>query len=148
MLPLEMSKRMGGQALPLVAAGLIGLMCLIVYKPLPPPVYQQVQWVDAQLAPRGLTIGLADYNYARQLSVLSGGSLQVAPAIAVSGRLEPYLWMVDRRVFSAVHTVQFVLAGGLDPQAIRASLGQPAEILNGNGVSLWIYAKPAGPKTS
>ncbi|HTB22949.1 MAG TPA: hypothetical protein VK914_09605 [bacterium] len=140
LLPLELSRMLEGKPLPLLAAGLFGLLYLDSLRPLALPVLGRVQWVQAQLAPRGLKSGLADYDSARQLNVLSEGDLQVAPATVVSGRLQPYVWMVDRGVFSSGTKVQFVVPGGLDPQAIRTTLGSPSQVLRGPGTELWLYS--------
>jgi hypothetical protein len=85
---------------------------------------------------------LADYEHARPLSLLSRQGLFLSPAVAQGRILRPYLWIVDRRIFSSGSKAQFVVLNGLDAGTVRAALGKPFAELDGAGLSVWIYARP------
>jgi hypothetical protein len=145
-LPLACSLRLDGHALPLAAAGLVGLLSLAYLQSpaeaSPKQALIQAQWLDSQTGALGLTQGLADYPHARPLRLLSQEGLFLSPVATDGGALKPYAWIVDRRIFTHGRTVQFVVLNGLDPAAVRVALGPPFKELDSAGLSVWIYSKP------
>lgn len=144
LVPLLFSLRLEGSPLPLVAAALLGLLCLGRAQPSPaePMGVAQAQWLDSRLGPLGLRQGLADYDHARPLSLLSRQGLVLAQVTTQGRTLRPYLWIVDRRIFSSGSKAQFVVLNGLDAETVRAALGKPVTELDGAGLAVWIYARP------
>ncbi len=141
-LPLALGRR-PGVAPALALAGALGAAWMVPRRPpAEEPALLQARWLGAQLAARGLDAGVADYWHARPLRLLVGGDPALAPAITVGGRLEPFPVSTDRRIFARVPRAQFVVLEGLDPAAVRATLGPPREALRGPGLTLWIYAGP------
>jgi hypothetical protein len=148
-LPLMLGRRLDGRPLALLVCGLLGVLWLGYLPPAgpEPPELAQAHWLDQVLAPRVLDSGLADYAHARPLRMLSARDLALAPVVTEGGGLTPYLWSVDRKIFAWSSRPQFVVLDGLDPAALRANLGPPAEVLSGAGMTVWIYARAAPGRT-
>jgi hypothetical protein len=123
---------------------LLGLLWLA--RPIPaetPLELRQAAWMDQMAEQRGLSYGIADYFHSRPLRLFSHRSLQVLPMLTPNaGLLIPHLWVVDRRLFPDDRLQakpQFAVMNGLDPLAVRANLGQPKEVLQNEGLELWLF---------
>jgi hypothetical protein len=140
LLPLLASFALDGQAMPLLACALVGVMEWTGPGPsVPvPDVAAQASWLDAQMAARGLRFGVADYWHARPLTLFSHQGLELAPCIDVGGGLKPYDWIVDRRVFGHRGNEGFVVLNGLDPVSVQKALGAPLAVLSGAGLTVWV----------
>lgn len=147
-LPLACSRLMNGRPLPLAAAALWGMVGLSYFQTPAsgPEGLLQARWLDAQMGARGLNQGLADYWHARPLRLLSDSGLVLRPVTTEGGALSPYAVSVDRRSFEGAGRVQFVVLNGLDPAALRLDLGPPREELDGQGLTVWIYARREVPE--
>ncbi len=91
---------------------------------------RQAAWIDQLSAQYGLTQGWSDYFRSRPLRLLSQRHLQVLPMIsAAPDHLDPYLWVVDRRLFPdklVLPRPQFVVINGLDPAVVSKAF-RPGE---------------------
>ena len=106
---------------------------------------RQAAWLDQALGSRGLQYGWADYWHARPLRLFSRQGTVAAPMDTPSkDQVEPYFWIGDRFLFvrgDALTRPQFVVLQGLDADAVRAKRGQPKEVLQGEGLTVWVYDK-------
>lgn len=112
--------------------------------PLPVPEPQrQAAWLDQALGTRGLRYGWADYWHARPLRLFSRqGTVAVPMSTPTKDSVEPYFWIGDRFLFlqgDALTRPQYVVLQGLDADAIKAKKGKPKEVLQGEGLTLWVY---------
>lgn len=130
----------------MLAPALLGLLWLAPKagsgQPWVPIELRQSAWMEQMTEQRGLSYGISDYFHSRPLRLFSQRSLQVLPMLSQGSQLVPHLWVVDRRLFPEGQLQakpQFAIVNGLDPQSVRASLGQPKEVLQGEGLELWIY---------
>ncbi len=127
----------------LLAPALLGLLFLAAPGPAQAPEeLRQAAWMDQMAEQRGLSYGVSDYFHSRPLRLFSQRGLQVLPMISVGPALEPHLWVVDRRLFPDGRLQarpQFAVLNGLDPQSGRAAYGAPKEVLQGEGLELWIF---------
>lgn len=130
----------------MLAPALLGLLWLA--PPAASPVaaeLRQSAWMDQMAEQRGLSYGVSDYFHSRPLRLFSAHGLQVLPMVSQGTRLFPHLWVVDRRLFpdgQLQSQPQFAIVNGLDPGSVRATLGSPREVLQGEGLELWIYREP------
>jgi hypothetical protein len=133
--------------LSLLVPALLGLLWLAPgHAPaLEPLELRQAAWLDAAMAQRGLSEGWSDYFRSRPLRLFSQRGLQVLPMISQApDRVDPYLWVVDRRLFpegQILSRPQFVVINGLDPGAVEARLGPPREKLQGEDLEVWVYGR-------
>jgi hypothetical protein len=146
--PAAFSRRVHGKwPLAVVAAlGLVGFVSL-AESGTASDVQKQARWLDARLGPTGLKLGVADYWHARPLRMLNRSGMVLAPVETGAGRFEPFLVSVDRNLFGQVDRVEFVVLNGLEPSVVSAKLGPPSEIIQGEGLTVWIYGRAKGVKT-
>jgi len=140
-LPLLASLRLQGHPLPLLGGALLGLLWLGFFQPPPavPEALRQAQWMDGVMASKGVNRGFSDYWHARPLRLLSGRGLELMPVITMGKGLQYYTWSADRRAFGDQRRPAFVILDGLDSAQVRATLGAPAGLLLGEGLTVWLY---------
>jgi hypothetical protein len=142
LVPLLCSLRWQGNPLPLLVCALTGLLWL-GFAQAPPAQAQaalQAQWMDQTFASKGLDRGFADYGHARPLSLLSGLGLALTPVATMGRGLQLYTWSTDRARFGPLQRrPAFVVLNGLDADQVRATLGPPAGLLLGEGLTVWLY---------
>jgi hypothetical protein len=140
LLPLAWSLRIQGQALPLVAACLVGVLLLgFGVKAGRLPEEAQAQWLSDQARIYGLKRGVADYARARPLGLLNNGGLELSPVKVVGGGLESDIRVGDRSRPALNPRPDCAVAEGLDPAAMQAALGAPIRKIQGPGLTLWVF---------
>ncbi len=128
----------------LLGPALLGLLWLArPFNGEAPLELRQAAWMDQMAEQRGLSYGASDYFHSRPLRLFSRRSLMVVPVLTpASDVMVPHLWVVDRRVFPQDQLQarpQFVVMNDLDPAAVSAALGKPKEVLQSEGLELWVY---------
>lgn len=95
----------------------------------PPPTAS----LQHYLAARKLTDGLGDYWQASLITAATHGQIRVRAIVAQKGQVEGYLWLADRRWYTAPgRPARFVVVdtkmpGALDKASLIKALGKPAE---------------------
>jgi len=111
---------------------------------------RQAAWLDQALSTRGLKYGWADYWHARPLRLFSRQGVVALPMATYTKELvEPFFWIGDRYLFlqgGALMRPQFVVLNGLEEAAVRAKRGKPMEVLQGEGLRVWIYPSNKEPR--
>jgi hypothetical protein len=149
LLPVLLAERSEAWEKPALLLPLLGALLLLGAEksaaiPAAPLELQRAAALDAELGPRGLRYGWADYWQARPARLLSGQGLLLAPVIG--DKLDPYLWIGERGLFmqgDVLNKPQFAVSNGLDPAALQARLGTPPEIVTVQDLTVWIYVKGA-----
>jgi hypothetical protein len=121
-----------------------GLLILNAAKPPVPPVAAQAAWLDAQLQARSLRYGWASPALARPLRLFGERKRVILPMASGAGRVDPWYFSVDRSLFAqgaALERPQFVVVNGLDPALLQARLSTPREVLQGQGLTVWIRSR-------
>jgi hypothetical protein len=147
--PAYLASRWHQLSVGLVAAcAMIGFFWLTLFgPPVPPdqPEQRQAEWLDVQLAQRGITQGWADYWHARPLRLFSRQGAQVIPVISDRDELKPFEWVSRRQTFSwdpDLKRPQFVVLNGLDPAKVRARLKAKPQLIEGEGLQVWFFGPP------
>lgn len=153
LLPVFLAERSEAWEKPALLLPLLGALLLLgsqksAAQASGPLEQQRAAALDAELGPRGLRYGWADYWQARPLRLLSGQGLLLAPVISDARGVDPYLWIGERGLFmqgDVLNKPQFVVSNGLDPAALQARLGTPPEIVTVQDLTVWLLVRGAKP---
>ena len=126
-------------AVPVLAAALVPL-CLVTTQPPAVPYRQSLStWLQAQ----GLRHGLAMYVDAPQVTLMTGGDVQLRSVIAADGKINPFEWETQNSWFNpAEHYANFVVGLRSYPLFSRTAervFGKPANIRYVDGWMILIY---------
>ena len=124
---------------------LLGLGLWVLFMPsgaIParPSLAEQCRWMQASLGPQR-RYGWASPALARGLRLASGGALVLEGVLPQSEGPVVLAWCADRALLSdgaAVHRPQFVVLPGLDETWLRAQLGSPRAVMQGQGLKIWL----------
>ncbi len=102
----------------------------------------------AWLRAHGLTYGIAGYWDASDVTVQSGGRVQVRAVVPSGGKVIPFAWETDRSWFDpAQHDATFVISsnsttpGTLTPAFAERDFGRPAAVYQVAGRLILVYQK-------
>jgi hypothetical protein len=106
----------------------------------------QAQWLEASLGPER-RYGWGAPALARGLRLASGQGLVLAGVLTTPQGVASPAWCADRELLSegaALERPQFVVVNGLDEALLKARLGAPVGVQQGQGLNVWLLGQGAG----